>query len=415
VVLAGKHENKANLDVTTDYQAFGLMVTAEPHFAVSRPSNIVVLQNIARPEPIICDPCAPAGGVAYTTDKSGIQTADSQKSDVVRAGDDIVDKSEDVLSKGGDVIKKGVDAVPGVHIDSSSSNSTSTRTYTDSNQYGIDWSSRSSVAQARNAVRLATAAGAPTYAPDILAKANRLLAEAEGNGGSFTRTDSLAREAAQTAEDARIMSQRGMALAEIRARQQQQEALLKAEKARLKAEQDLARAERGVIVGEAVALAETERALMKSEEEKAALRAKLAAQLNAIMTTRDTVRGLIVDMADVRFDTGKYQLRTTDKEKLAKVSGILLSYPGLTLEVEGFTDNTGTEPFNQKLSEQRAQAVRDYLISQGIPSARVTAKGLGETMPVASNDTPAGRQQNRRVELIVSGDAIGTTPNGTVQ
>jgi outer membrane protein OmpA-like peptidoglycan-associated protein len=381
------------MDVTTDYQAFGLMVTAEPHFAVTRPSNIVVLQNIARPEPVVCDPCA-----GY------VVPADSQKP-VIQAGEDVVDKS-------GNVIKKGVDAVPGVHIDSSSSNST---VYTDSNQYGIDWSSRSSVAQARNAIRLATAAGAPTYAPEILAKATRLLAEAESNGGSFSRTDSLAREAAQTAEDARITAQRGMALAALREKQQQQEALLKAEQARLKAEQDLARAERGVIVGEAVALAETERALMKSEEEKAALRAKLAAQLNAIMTTRDTVRGLIVDMADVRFETGRYNLRAIDKEKLAKVSGILLAYPGLTLEVEGFTDNTGTEPINQKLSEQRAQAVRDYLISQGIPASRVTSKGFGETMPVASNDTPEGRQQNRRVELVVSGDAIGTTPNGTVQ
>jgi outer membrane protein OmpA-like peptidoglycan-associated protein len=134
-----------------------------------------------------------------------------------------------------------------------------------------------------------------------------------------------------------------------------------------------------------------------------------------IMTTRDTVRGLIVDMADVRFDTGRYQLRPVDKEKLAKVSGILLAYPGLTIEVEGFTDNVGTTESNQTLSERRAQAVRDYFVSQGIPASRITAKGLGETTPTASNDTPEGRQKNRRVELVVSGDSIGTTPNGNVQ
>jgi len=146
----------------------------------------------------------------------------------------------------------------------------------------------------------------------------------------------------------------------------------------------------------------------KAETDKAQLRAQLLLQFNTILQTRDTARGLIVNMSDVLFDTGKYTLRAGAREKLARVAGILAGHPGLQLQVEGYTDSVGSEAMNQQLSEHRASSVRDYLTSAGIPAGSVTAKGLGESMPVATNDTPAGRQQNRRVELVVSGEIIGS-------
>jgi outer membrane protein OmpA-like peptidoglycan-associated protein len=155
----------------------------------------------------------------------------------------------------------------------------------------------------------------------------------------------------------------------------------------------------------------------EAEKEKAALRARLEQQLNSVLQTRDSARGLIMNMSDVLFEFGKYTLKPTAREKPAKVSGILVAYPGLTIEVDGYTDNIGSDEFNQTLSEERAGAVRDYLASQGVSSNSITSKGFWKTNPVASNDTSQGREQNRRVELVVSGDAIraqiNSEPSGT--
>jgi outer membrane protein OmpA-like peptidoglycan-associated protein len=156
----------------------------------------------------------------------------------------------------------------------------------------------------------------------------------------------------------------------------------------------------------------------RADSDKAAMRAKLSEQLNMILETRDSARGLIVSMSDVLFDTGKYSLKPGAREKLAKVAGILISYPGLMIEVGGYTDNVGGDDMNQKLSENRAGAVRDYLVEEGVTASSVSAKGFGNTSPVASNDNSAGRQENRRVELLVSGDAIGgsqTATNGSLR
>jgi outer membrane protein OmpA-like peptidoglycan-associated protein len=146
----------------------------------------------------------------------------------------------------------------------------------------------------------------------------------------------------------------------------------------------------------------------QAEADKAQLRAQLLLQFNAILDTRDTARGLIVNMSDVLFDTAKFSLRPAAREKLARVAGILEGHPGLRMQVEGYTDSVGGDDYNQKLSENRATSVRDYLTGAGIPTDSVTARGFGKTGPVASNDTAAGRQQNRRVELVVSGDLIGS-------
>ena len=153
---------------------------------------------------------------------------------------------------------------------------------------------------------------------------------------------------------------------------------------------------------------EAERRRVAAEQEKTQLRARLLKQFSMVLETRDTERGLIVNMSDVLFDTGKYTLRQEAREKLARIAGILLNYPDLRIETEGHTDTTGSEDFNRKLSQQRADSVREYLISQGIPGSSVTSVGKGFSMPVASNDTAEGRQRNRRVELIVSGEVIGT-------
>jgi outer membrane protein OmpA-like peptidoglycan-associated protein len=147
--------------------------------------------------------------------------------------------------------------------------------------------------------------------------------------------------------------------------------------------------------------------------DKAAMRAQLSEQLNKILETRDSARGLIVSMSDVLFDTGQYSLKPGAREKLAKVAGILIAYPGLNIQVGGYTDNVGGDDMNQKLSENRAGAVRDYLVQQGVETNSVSAIGFGNTLPVASNDNSAGRQENRRVELVVSGDAIGSPANVT--
>jgi len=158
---------------------------------------------------------------------------------------------------------------------------------------------------------------------------------------------------------------------------------------------------------------DAQRAASKAELDRAAtekteLRAQLLSQFNAILQTRDTARGLIVNMSDVLFDTGKSSLRPLAREKLAKVAGIVSGHPGLRLDVEGHTDSVGGDAYNQQLSEDRGSSVRDYLTEQGMAAASVTSRGFGKTQPVASNETAAGRQQNRRVELVISGDIIGS-------
>ena len=180
-----------------------------------------------------------------------------------------------------------------------------------------------------------------------------------------------------------------------RALEQQQLAQQEAEKSRLAAEQ-------------------SDRLRLQAENERTELRQRLLQQLNTILETRDTARGLIVNMSDVLFDTGRYTLRPAAREKLAKISGIVLAHPGLRLEVEGHTDSVGGDAYNQRLSEQRADTVRAYLVGQGINPDTVLARGFGKSMPVASNDTAAGRQQNRRVELVVSGDVIGAQLRSTI-
>jgi len=413
--------SKAKVDGATEFQAFAMIVTAEPYFAVTQPSDVVVMENEVRPDT-----------------EGSVEEVDA-KFDLLPRGE------YSTITAGG--------GAP-----------------------NLDPHVPLSLYEARSAVETAKAAGAAQYAAESFQKAQQLLEQAEDSQKHKEPRKSVemsAREAVQTAEDARSITMKRLDEERQEAERkaaEEREALAKqqaadAEKAKLeaqlaaetaareKAEAEAARAaalaqqqeaEKAAQLAaqqkaeaEASALAERQEAekaaqlaadqkaaaeaetakardaAAKAEAEKAELRKQLMQQLNMVLQTHDTVRGLIVNMSDVLFDTGSYTLRAGAREKLAKISGILLAYPGLKIQIEGYTDSVGSDDFNQRLSEQRAGMVRDYLIDQMVPAGSVTARGLGKTNPVASNDTPEGRQQNRRVELVVSGDAIGEGVDGT--
>jgi outer membrane protein OmpA-like peptidoglycan-associated protein len=394
---------KSKLNVTTDLQTFGLVVTAEPYFSVTQPSDVVVMQNFLRPE--------------------------------TRGQVEQIQAKYELLQRG----QYSVNVPPG-----------------ELKPIVLDKSTPLEVYEARNAIRIARWAGADKDASDSFAKAEQSLSQAENYlTRKETRSSVMsARQAVQTAEDARLIAlkrqeearlerertaaaqreaeakaqadraARERTEAENQQRRAEEQQRLEAERrARAEAETAAAQAAAGRAQAEAelaaqraandrqAAQAEIDRARQATEQaerERQQLRSQLVEQFNRILETRDSARGLIVNMSDVLFDTAKYTLKPGAREKLAKISGIVLAHPGLTLEVEGHTDSVGTDDYNQKLSEQRANSVRDYLISQGVSSNIITAKGFGESSPVATNDNAAGRQQNRRVELVVSGEVIGT-------
>jgi outer membrane protein OmpA-like peptidoglycan-associated protein len=310
--------------------------------------------------------------------------------------------------------------------------------------------------EARNALRIAQSEGAEQYASDSYQHAVQLMNNTDEYA---TRKNvpkkpliAVAREAVQTAEDAREIAVKKMedvrladerqASSDAQAQSQAQadDATRQKERAQsdtaraqsdtARAQSDAARAQSDMAASQAASAAAVtaaqadadqsrlaaQQAQMNAQQadtDKAAMRARLSEQLNSILQTRDSARGLIVSMSDVLFDTGRYSLKPGAREKLAKVAGILLAYPGLNIAVGGYTDNVGGDEMNQRLSENRASSVRDYLVQQGVTTNSVSARGFGNTSPVASNENSSGRQQNRRVELLVSGDAIGNSANVT--
>ncbi|HEV2223735.1 MAG TPA: OmpA family protein [Candidatus Acidoferrales bacterium] len=434
LVLEG---SKSKLVTTTELQTFGLIVTAEPDFGVTVPSEDVVLENIVR--------------------------ADTQgKVDAVAA-------SYELLRRG---------------------------RYDDANLPPLEASSNVplDLLEARNAMRIAKLRQADKYAPDSWAKATDAMNRAEDYETRKQRKSvpTAARDAVQGFEDAitialkrqdeeRLAQERAAAAqreaqakadqateaqrraeaekqaleaqlaaakdaqARAEAQAQQQQAQAQAQQAQLQAQQAQVAAEQAheaevkaqleatqeaqaraaaqaqqqqaqAQAQQAEAQAQQARdAASKAEQEQQQLRATLLAQFNRILETRDTPRGLVVNIGDVLFATGRYDLRPEARERLAKLSGIVLAHPGLKLAVEGYTDNVGSEEFNQTLSEHRASAVRQYLVDQGLDTDSITATGLGMSSPVADNGTAAGRQKNRRVEIVISGEVIGTkigaTPN----
>jgi outer membrane protein OmpA-like peptidoglycan-associated protein len=385
-VLVGD-DSRSKLHVTTDLQAFALIVTAEPYYAVRQPSNVVVLENVIRKDT-----------------KGTIET---------------VDAKYELMERGG-YIPTGYKFDPVV----------------------LNAKLPLEFFEARNAVRIAQSEGAEQYAPESYQKAVQLMNNADGYATRKSVQNkpliAVSRDAVQTAEDARAISVKKMddqriannlqnsADAQAQAQAQANQANQQKEQAQAdaaKAQSDMAASQAASAAAVTAAQADADQSRLaaqqaqqnaqQAETDKAAMRARLSEQLNSILQTRDTARGLIVSMSDVLFDSGKYSLKPGAREKLAKVAGILLAYPGLNIEVGGYTDNVGGDEMNQKLSENRATSVRDYLVQQGVTNNSVSARGFGNTLPVASNDSSAGRQQNRRVELLVSGDAIGNPANVT--
>jgi outer membrane protein OmpA-like peptidoglycan-associated protein len=403
-VLVGSND-RSKVEVATDLQAFALIVTAEPYYAVRQPSNVVILENVVR--------------------------------DNTKGTTEAVNARFELMERGG-YIPTGYSFDPVVM----------------NARLPLEFF------EARNALRIARSEGAETYASSSYQHAVELMntADAYATRKHIEKKPLIAvsREAVQTAEDARQISVKKMeeeraelerqsavdaqaatqrqADDAIRMRDQARSDTAIAMDAKAQAQNDAAAAQYATAqakaelaanqVASASALAAAQadadesrvaaqQNLRQADVDKAALRAKLSDQLNLILQTRDSARGLIVSMSDVLFDTGKYSLKSGAREKLAKVAGILLAYPDLNIAVGGYTDNVGGDAMNQTLSENRAGSVRDYLVLQGVASHSVTAAGFGNSLPVASNESSAGRQQNRRVELVVSGDAIGRSANVT--
>jgi outer membrane protein OmpA-like peptidoglycan-associated protein len=391
-VLPGDN-GKDKIDVTTDLQAFGMIVTAEPYYSVTHPSNKVVAENIIRQE------------------TKGFEEPIDAKFDVLEGAQYTIDVPAEQLPSS--------QADPKVPLD---------------------------LLEARNAVAIAKAAGAKQYAADSLAKAEDMLQRAEDyyqRKQGRTPIGTAARGATQMAEDARVLTLRRIEQAKLDAdRRAHEEAQAKAEadaraaqdqaaQSQAQAEEDARRraaaeqAQADAQQQQAAALAaqqqaqaaaaaaqqaaaDSDRQRQDAIRQKEEMRARLLAQLNQVLQTRDTARGLIVSMPDVLFDFNKYTLKPEARERLARISGIVLAYPDLKLQIEGYTDSIGSDEYNQTLSEKRAESVRDYLVSSGVGMNNVAAQGLGKADPVADNSTAAGRKLNRRVEMIVSGDVIGT-------
>jgi len=378
-------DGQGRINVTTPAQTFSLVITAEPYFAVRLPSEMVVLESETRKN---------TKGKLFPVNEYKLM----KRNQYEKLGNPLA-------------LTPDLSRVP------------------------------LEMYEARNAVDIAKSRGAEADATEIFSKAKASLEIAENDltkNANKKEIISTARQTVQFAEDSRalaaqrqeerrIASERDAAAAQAKA-EAETKAAAEAAEAKRKADEEarrqaeLAAAKQAQLKAEADAAAmraKAEADALKAQEEaakaeaerarKAAadLRAQLLEQFNRILETRDTPRGLVVNMGDVLFDFGKYDLRAEAREKLAKLSGIILGHPGLNLAVEGHTDNVGSDELNQKLSEQRAESVRGYLIKQGLVDNTVTSRGFGKTTPVADNSSPAGRQKNRRVEIVVSGEVIG--------
>lgn len=368
---------KNNIDVTTSFQSFGMIVTAEPYFAVSQPSDVIVLQNV------------------------------------------FSDKTQGVLEH----VNIHYNLLPkGLYANTEGSKSVM-------NPITRNEHSPLELYEAHNAARIAQMAGADKYAADIMQEVATDLKNADDMDSNKHRDEKMeityARQAVQRSEDARLTAlrkeeeerqrnaQEAKNRAQIDAANAQAQAAAAAE-AQAQAEAAKARADAEAANARAQA-AEAQKQAQNSQQDAEATREKLRAQLNAVLATTENARGLIVNLSDVLFDTGKYTIKPATQVSLAKVATILQLYPGLKVQVEGYTDSVGGDDYNQKLSENRANAVADFLTQNGVPAGNVTAHGYGKADPVADNSTAAGRQQNRRVNLVVSGDAIGVAQSNPQQ
>ena len=469
VLVGDNHRSK--LDVTTDLQAFALVVTAEPYYAVRQPSNVVVLENVVREDtkgtaeamntkyellerggyiptgykfdPVVLNTRLPleffeARNAVRIAESEGARTYanDSYQHAVQlmnRVDEDAISKHanrKDMIGVAREAVQTAEDAreitvrkIDEERLDNERQAAANAQAQTQAEaddatrqkKQAQSDQARAEFAKAQAESDTAKAQLAKTQAESDAVNAQTAKAQAE--------SDTAKAQAAKTQAESDLgNAQAGRAQAEFETANARTEAT-NAQSETAKAKSDMADNQASSATALSAAQADAEQSRLaaqqarlsaqQAETEKAAMRTRLTLQLNTILQTRDSARGLIVSMSDVLFDTGKYSLKPGAREKLAKVAGILLAYPGLDIAVGGYTDNVGGDAMNQKLSENRAGSVRDYLVQQGVATNSVTVRGFGNSLAVASNDNAAGRQQNRRVELVVSGEAIGSPVNTT--
>jgi outer membrane protein OmpA-like peptidoglycan-associated protein len=471
VLLGGNHRSKLN--VTTDLQAFALIVTAEPYYAVRQPSNAVILENVVRQDtkgtteavnakyelmerggyiptgykfdPVVLNAKLPLeffearnalriaqseGAEQYASDsyQHAVQLMNNadgyatnrhiDKKPLIAVSREAVQTAEDARAI---AIKKMDD----VRLANERQDSADAQART---QGQADEATRQKERAESDTAR-AEAAKANAESDTARAQAAKASAESDAANARNAATDAQAATARANADMAASQASSANALSSAQAAKANAEsdaanarnAATDAQAATARANADMAASQASSANALSAAQADAEQSRLaaqrsdlnaqQADSDKAAMRAKLSDQLNSILQTRETARGLIVSMSDVLFDTGRYSLKPGAREKLAKVAGILLAYPGLNIEVGGYTDNVGSDATNQTLSEHRAGSVRDYLVREGVAMNSVSSTGFGNSLPVATNDNSAGRQQNRRVELLVSGEAIGTSIN----
>ncbi len=469
VLLGGNHRSKLN--VTADLQAFALIVTAEPYYAVRQPSNAVILENVVREDtkgtteavnakyelmerggyiptgykfdPVVMNAKLP---LEFFEARNALRIAQSEGAEQYASGSyrhavQLMDKADS------EAINKHIDKKPLIAIsreevqtaedareiavkkmddvrlanerqaaaDSLSQSQAQTEDETRQKENAQSDQARAEIGR-RQAE--SDAARSRTDAADAQLAADKARADDANSQSAIVQ----ARADAANAQSANLQAQTDAATAQSASIQARNDAT-DAQSATAKARADMADNQASSATALAAAQADADQsradtlraqqAAQQAERDKVAMRAKLSEQLNSILQTRDTARGLIVSMSDVLFDSGRYSLKPGAREKLSKVAGILLAYPGLNIEVGGYTDNVGGDAMNQTLSENRANSVRDYLVQQGVSSNSVSSRGFGNSQAVSSNDNSAGRQQNRRVELLVSGEAIGKPINAT--
>lgn len=412
VVLDG---GNSHLDVTTDLQAFALIVTAEPYFGVTQPSDVVVMENVIRPDTL---GKVEQMSVKYDLLKRGTYTMTGAPGKYHAVAVDKRIPLQLLEAQNALAIAKLANA--DTYAQDTYANAADLLRQAEAYQVRKEVGSRPVIMTARESVQASETArllALKRQNDEEIAREKKEAADREA--AAHARAEEAARQKAladaQAADSARRAEAEARRAAEEKAaaeaaRAQEEAARLRAEQARAAAQEQQRQAEQARLMQQQAELKaqEADRLRAQAEQAQQQLRQQLLQQFNLILETRDTARGLIVNMSDVLFDFNKYTLRQVAREKLAKISGIILSHPGLKLEVDGYTDSVGSDDYNMKLSQQRADSVRAYLTGQGLPPDSVSAIGFGKQNPVASNDTSAGRQKNRRVELVVSGDIIGT-------
>jgi len=414
-VLVGSND-RSKLTATTSLQSFALIVTAEPYFGVRQPSNVVVLENVVTED---TKGTSEAVTAKYELMERGGYLPTGYKFDPVVLSANLplefyearnalrIAKSEGAEEYAGESYQHAVDSMKTAddyatrkHVDEKpliAAARVAVQTAEDAREIAVK---RIDADIAANQLKASNDAqeSAQNQAADAIRlkeKAQSDAAMAQANAASSQANATASQANAATAQADAANAQAALASNQVKSAAAVTAAQADADQSRLIAQQAL-------------------QGQQKADTEKATMRAQLSEQLNKILATRDSARGLIVSMSDVLFDTGQYSLKPGAREKLAKVAGILIAYPGLNIAVGGYTDNVGGDEMNQKLSENRAGSVRDYLVAQGVATNSVGATGFGNSSPVASNDNASGRQENRRVELVVSGEAIGSPVNATV-